>query len=86
MRIRHQWVPGDTLSLVEEDIVISALMWHDGNIYATAAALGIGRSTMYKRLKKVGLSTRRDIDNYMSQKRSMAPVVDHQRALGGGAI
>lgn len=70
MRIPHIWQPGDTIGQVEQDIILSCLRQKDGNLTEVSKELRIARSTLYKRLKKVGLSTQHDIMNWL---RTYAP-------------
>lgn len=44
-----------TLSAVERDLIVFALAEHHGRMTRVAKALGIGRSTLYRKLKEYGL-------------------------------
>lgn len=44
--------PALGLSSIEEDIIVNMLKKHNNNISKTAKILGIGRSTLYRKLKK----------------------------------
>jgi PAS domain S-box-containing protein len=44
------------LETIEKNCIIRALKDFDGNISLTARALGIGRSTLYRKLKKYGIN------------------------------
>jgi DNA-binding NtrC family response regulator len=46
---------GEALARPEKQIIINALNRNDGNRQATAAELGINRTTLYKKMKKHGL-------------------------------
>ncbi|MBL1217522.1 MAG: sigma-54-dependent Fis family transcriptional regulator [Planctomycetes bacterium] len=54
------WHPGrslqDTMSSLESDIILLALEEHEWNRQRTAAALGIDRTTLYKKMKQYGLN------------------------------
>lgn len=43
------------LSEVEADMIKLALAQNPGNVRAAARALGIGRSTLYRRMRALGL-------------------------------
>jgi DNA-binding NtrC family response regulator len=43
------------LSIPERQIILEALEAHQWNRQATAAALGINRTTLYKKMKRLGL-------------------------------
>lgn len=45
-----------TFARIEKDVLCSALEHHDGNRSATARALGIGRSTLWRKMVAYGLS------------------------------
>lgn len=40
-----------TMARLEERIIRQAVAWHNGNVSAAAKALGIGRSTLYRKVK-----------------------------------
>lgn len=44
-----------TLSELESDAIQSAITYHDGRMTKVARSLGIGRSTLYRKLKEYGL-------------------------------
>lgn len=71
MRTPHVWNPGDTLENVEMDLILSALRQTQGNLSHVSTALGIARSTLYKRLDKVGLTTQPKIMDWL---KSYGPV------------
>jgi len=45
----------DAMSAPERQIILDALREHDWNRQATAEALGINRTTLYKKMKRLGL-------------------------------
>lgn len=45
-----------TFARIEKDVLSSALDHHDGNRSATARALGIGRTTLWRKMVAYGLS------------------------------
>lgn len=45
-----------TLSVVEKNTVISALDYYSWNLKKTSESLGIGRSTLYRKIKEYGIS------------------------------
>jgi len=51
----------EALAEPEKRIIQAALSAHDGNRSATAQALGINRTTLYKKMRKHGLLERRDV-------------------------
>jgi len=44
-----------TLSVLEKDAIKKALLFYNGNITKASKALGIGRNTLYDKMKKYGL-------------------------------
>jgi len=42
-------------SLVEQELLLTTIKKHDGNIVATAKALGVSRPTLYDLMKKHGM-------------------------------
>jgi two-component system NtrC family response regulator len=46
----------DARSLVEMELLVTAIKQHDGNILATAKALGVSRPTLYDLMKKHGMN------------------------------
>ncbi|WP_418646940.1 sigma-54-dependent Fis family transcriptional regulator [Thauera butanivorans] len=46
-----------TLQQTEADAVLAAFLHHNGNVSATARALGIARATLYRKLRSYGLFT-----------------------------
>jgi DNA-binding NtrC family response regulator len=46
----------DVLQRAERDAIARALLAHDQDVTAAAQALGLGRSTLYRRMKALGLS------------------------------
>lgn len=44
-----------TLSALEKDAIEKALLFYSGNITKTSKALGIGRNTLYDKIKKYGI-------------------------------
>ena len=45
-----------SLREVEKDIILEALTFYEGNIQKAASKLGIGRNTLYRKLKEYGIS------------------------------
>jgi DNA-binding NtrC family response regulator len=43
------------LESVEKDLLVAAIRFTDGNLSAAAAQLGLGRTTLYRKMKKYGL-------------------------------
>ena len=48
---------GMTLDEIERQTILQALDFHKGNLSQVAAALGISRAALYRRLEKYGIST-----------------------------
>lgn len=65
MRMPYVWHRSDRMATVEIEIIKSALLQLDGNVTAVSEALGIARSTLYKRLKAIDLSTQSQIQNWI---------------------
>ncbi|HWA99996.1 MAG TPA: sigma-54 dependent transcriptional regulator [Pirellulales bacterium] len=53
----------EALEAPERQILLQVLEEHGWNRHATAAALGINRTTLYKKMKRLGLESRRFIAN-----------------------
>jgi two-component system NtrC family response regulator len=45
-----------TLDEMERDMILRALREHDGNLSKVAAALGLSRGALYRRLAKHGIT------------------------------
>jgi transcriptional regulator of acetoin/glycerol metabolism len=43
------------LSALEKDAIKKAVRFYNGNITKTSKALGIGRNTLYEKMKKYGI-------------------------------
>ena len=44
-----------TLNAMEKDAIKEALLFYNGNITKVSKALGIGRNTLYDKIKKHGI-------------------------------
>lgn len=52
----QQSLSGMTLDDMERQAILSAVAQYDGNMTQVAAALGISRGALYRRLEKYGIS------------------------------
>jgi transcriptional regulator of acetoin/glycerol metabolism len=65
VRTPHIWQKGETLADVEIDLILSCLRQTQGNVKMVSQELSIARSTLYKRLKKLSLSTQDEINQWL---------------------
>ena len=48
-------VPPGTLSALERQSIVDSLARHQGNLAETARALGIGRTTLWRKIREYGI-------------------------------
>jgi DNA-binding NtrC family response regulator len=60
----------EAVERVEREAIIAALLWNHGAVVRTARQLGIGRTTLYRKLKEYAL----DPEEFREETERMPPV------------